>query len=129
MPKTASDTQRVSAQVCAVEDCASPAMARGFCHKHYQRWQHHGDPSIRSKPRRVPALCREDFGSRIKAARVAAGMTQWTVAGRAGVSVLTVIQVEQGHRTNPRHSTLKGFAGALGIPLSELLARPDSTAL
>jgi DNA-binding XRE family transcriptional regulator len=174
MPKTASDTQRVSAQACAVEGCEGQHKARGYCHKHYQRWRKCGDPlkvvplgrpprvkplcmvdgcegkheargfcnrhylrwQRRGDPHKIAQpqtadspLCREDFGSRIRAARLAAGLTQWTVAGRAGLSNLTVVQVEGGTRTRPRLSTLKGFAGALGIPLSELLARPNSTAL
>jgi len=128
MPKTASGTQRVSAQVCAVEGCEGQHKARGYCHKHYQRWRKHGDPHIKSKPGSPAPLCREDYGRQIRAARLAAGLSQWTVAGRAGVSVLTVVQVEQGHRTNPRLSTLKGLAGALGIPLSELLTEEANRA-
>jgi hypothetical protein len=29
---------------CSVEACQNPAIARGWCHKHYKRWQLHGDP-------------------------------------------------------------------------------------
>lgn len=29
---------------CAVTDCSSPVVARGWCSAHYQRWRHHGDP-------------------------------------------------------------------------------------
>lgn len=28
---------------CAVAECGSPAMARGWCSMHYQRWRSHGD--------------------------------------------------------------------------------------
>lgn len=31
-------------RVCAVAGCSGPVEARGFCHKHYRRWQRHGDP-------------------------------------------------------------------------------------
>jgi hypothetical protein len=30
--------------VCTVEGCSSKARARGWCPKHYARWQKHGDP-------------------------------------------------------------------------------------
>ena len=30
---------------CSVEDCPTEARARGFCQKHYKRWQSHGDPN------------------------------------------------------------------------------------
>jgi hypothetical protein len=29
---------------CLVEDCENPSFCRGWCGKHYWRWQHHGDP-------------------------------------------------------------------------------------
>jgi HNH endonuclease len=29
---------------CSVDGCESPAKFRGWCSKHYQRWQKHGDP-------------------------------------------------------------------------------------
>ncbi len=118
--------QTAESPLCVVDGCEGEHASRGFCGKHYNRWRRHGDPSIKSKPRRAPArpLCRVDLGSRIKAARVAAGLTQRAVAGRASVCVMTVSLVERGHRTYPRHSTLKGFADALDIPLSGLLARP-----
>ncbi len=31
---------------CAISDCHSPALARGWCKKHYDRWRRHGDPNI-----------------------------------------------------------------------------------
>jgi hypothetical protein len=30
---------------CSIDGCASGAIARGWCNKHYQRWRAHGDPS------------------------------------------------------------------------------------
>ncbi len=29
---------------CIIPNCSSPHLARGWCSKHYQRWQDHGDP-------------------------------------------------------------------------------------
>jgi hypothetical protein len=31
---------------CSIEDCDSPAIARGWCAKHYGRWQRQGDPLV-----------------------------------------------------------------------------------
>lgn len=31
---------------CAVDDCPNPVKARGWCRKHYVRWQKHGDPNV-----------------------------------------------------------------------------------
>jgi hypothetical protein len=31
---------------CSVSDCAAEAKRRGWCFKHYQRWQKHGDPLL-----------------------------------------------------------------------------------
>lgn len=33
-----------SGGVCTVDGCATGAIARGWCAKHYQRWRSHGDP-------------------------------------------------------------------------------------
>lgn len=32
--------------ICSVEGCDKPTEARGWCHKHYQRWRSNGDPLI-----------------------------------------------------------------------------------
>lgn len=34
---------------CSIETCKESARKRGWCHKHYQRWRVHGDPSIKLK--------------------------------------------------------------------------------
>jgi hypothetical protein len=31
---------------CTVEECTNPVNARGLCHRHYKRWQTHGDPTV-----------------------------------------------------------------------------------
>ena len=33
-------------KVCAIDECGRPAVARGWCHKHYKRFQTHGSPHI-----------------------------------------------------------------------------------
>ena len=32
-------------QVCSIEGCQQPTLARGWCSRHYRRWQRHGDRS------------------------------------------------------------------------------------
>jgi hypothetical protein len=34
---------------CAVEECSRPSITRGWCRRHYQRWQRYGDPT-RERP-------------------------------------------------------------------------------
>ena len=40
---------------CSVEDCSSPAKARGWCIPHYKRWHKHGSPTdlrrLKHRPR------------------------------------------------------------------------------
>lgn len=34
---------------CTIEECSSHAIARGYCSKHYTRWQRYGDPNTLHK--------------------------------------------------------------------------------
>lgn len=52
--------------------------------------------------------------------REAAEMTQQQLAVAAGLSVSAVSQIEQGTNTDPRMSTLKALARALGVTVDEL---------
>lgn len=33
-------------RICSIDGCDNPAMARGWCGKHYMRWKSHGDPNV-----------------------------------------------------------------------------------
>lgn len=40
---------------CALEGCAAPVKAHGWCVRHYRRWQRHGDPLVVYEPTARPA--------------------------------------------------------------------------
>lgn len=42
-------------KLCSIDDCSSQVKARGWCQKHYRRWQRHGDP-LREERTHAPAL-------------------------------------------------------------------------
>lgn len=37
--------------ICTIDGCAARVNARGLCHRHYKRWQMHGDPLTSLNPR------------------------------------------------------------------------------
>jgi transcriptional regulator with XRE-family HTH domain len=61
--------------------------------------------------------------ARLKQLRHAAGISQQELASRAGLSVSVVCQIEQGRRTDPRISTLKAVADALGVSVAVLVQK------
>jgi transcriptional regulator with XRE-family HTH domain len=62
-----------------------------------------------------------DVASRVKAARIAAGLTQEQLAARAGVVTSTISKIERGVSDSPDLETLRGLAEAIGINVRELL--------
>jgi transcriptional regulator with XRE-family HTH domain len=64
------------------------------------------------------------LGKRLKGMREAAGLTQQRLAVKAGVSVSSLFQLEQGQKTDPRISTVAALAGALGVSVDDLLGPP-----
>ena len=61
-----------------------------------------------------------DFGPLLKALREKAGMTQDQLAGKAGVPVATIRDLEQGRRTDPGWSTICKLATGLEVDLNTL---------
>lgn len=60
-------------------------------------------------------------GQYIKAARVAAGLTQKQLADKLGISYVNISQLENGRsKRGPTLETLNKIAAALGISVSEL---------
>ncbi len=63
---------------------------------------------------------------RVKELRTAAGLTQQALATAAGLSVSAVVQIESGKIPDPRVSTLRALAKALGVGLDELAGEEDA---
>ncbi|HEX6799279.1 MAG TPA: helix-turn-helix domain-containing protein [Ktedonobacterales bacterium] len=80
---------------------------------------------------RISPLFGTSFGTLLRRYREAAGMTQEQLAGRAGLSVRGISDLERGVRQSPRRETLDLLASALALPphkraLLESAARPMS---
>lgn len=62
-----------------------------------------------------------NVGENIRNARKAKGMTQAQLAEAIGATQSYVWQIERMHTTNICVSTVIKFAGALGVPVAELV--------
>ncbi len=47
-------------KMCVIDGCGRPLLARGWCNKHYHRWNRWGDPLTVDRRRRVEAVCSVD---------------------------------------------------------------------
>lgn len=76
-----------------------------------------------TKHDRVPWARAKDVGARIRAARLAAGMTQLALAGRMDPpsSQTTVTRWEAGGPPRPNWADVERIAKELGVPLSALV--------
>jgi len=71
---------------------------------------------------RTVAEIRRGLGAEIRAERARQGkMAQWYLAQRAGLGRSTLSKIENGG--DATLSDLQAIAGALGVPLTELLRR------
>ncbi|UCM88823.1 helix-turn-helix domain-containing protein [Streptomyces marincola] len=68
------------------------------------------------------------LGADLRRLRRLAGLTQETLADRAGVSVDVVKKLEQGRKTSARLPTLHALAAGLGVELTALLGEPPAVA-
>jgi hypothetical protein len=48
----------MSRHACTFQGCETVQRARGWCTKHYRRWQVHGDPSVCTTNQNIPVLDR-----------------------------------------------------------------------
>jgi len=65
---------------------------------------------------------------RLKELRAAAGLTQQALAEKARLSISAVVQIESGKIPDPRVSTIKALAAALGVAIDELTAEDEPPA-
>src|SRR5690348_5776924 len=78
----------------------------------------------------IPSFGTVPFGTLLKQARLVAGLSQETLAERAGISAMAVSALERGARRRPHLETVGRLADALGLggeQRAALLAaaRPD----
>ena len=66
------------------------------------------------------------FGVRLRRLRETAGFTQEELAGRAGLSLNAVSDLERGRRRHPYPHTVRSLADALGLPEDERAALAGS---
>jgi transcriptional regulator with XRE-family HTH domain len=64
--------------------------------------------------------------ARLKQLRALAGLTQQELATRAEVSIALILGLEQGKQDNPRLTTLRKLAAALGCTVGRLVDEPPS---
>ena len=63
----------------------------------------------------------ESFGQRVRRLRQFGVMTQTDLATKAGISLVTVARLENDAEINPRPTTVRRLAAALGVEPSWLL--------
>ena len=63
------------------------------------------------------------FATRLREARLKAGLSQPQLAERAGMPVGSIRNLEQGVRADPRLSTLSALASALGLTVTGLVGK------
>lgn len=70
---------------CSVLDCTVRSRTRGWCQKHYRRWQKHGDPDI-TQHAQLPLLAR----FRLRYIVDANGCWLWPLSGSQRYGQLTI---------------------------------------
>lgn len=63
-----------------------------------------------------------NLSKRIRDLRVKAGLTQFALADKAGISRRTIAEVELSAAANPTRATLSALAEALDVSVSDLMA-------
>ncbi len=87
--------------------------------------RHYADDGYRARSEAVAQRGRDVFGERLKALRSANGLTQASLAARAGINRVTIARIESGEQL-PRYRTLAALAEALEVPVERLLVEtPD----
>jgi transcriptional regulator with XRE-family HTH domain len=66
-----------------------------------------------------------ELGQAIRRLREKHGATQEALAHEAGITTGTLSLIERG-QSNPAWGTVKGIAGALGVPIAELASLSEN---
>lgn len=74
---------------------------------------------------RVNTPLRTQLGINVRSLRQASGLSQEAFADKCGFARSYMSRIERG-LSNPSIDALEVFAGALGVPVSNLLGKPDS---
>jgi transcriptional regulator with XRE-family HTH domain len=61
------------------------------------------------------------LGDKLREARRREALTQGELAEKSGVGITTIVRLERGQIIEPRVSTLRKLAGALGLEPRDLL--------
>lgn len=59
------------------------------------------------------------FAARLRQLRTAAGLSQYALARRSGLSKQALSRLEAGLRPDPAWSSVQALADALGVPVAE----------
>lgn len=90
-----------------------------------------------NKPKKSPSrterpspadLAALEFGGRLRAARLARGMTLRDMANEAGVSIAYLSDLERAVLANPTLDKLRGIADALRVSIDDLLGTDEAYA-
>jgi putative transcriptional regulator len=88
--------------------------------------RHYCDRNYRPRMEMIAAEGRQVLGTRVRALREAAGLTQESLARAAGIGRVTLVRLESGKHT-PKISTLAAIAQILERPVEDLFAGPDES--
>ena len=86
--------------------------------------RHYCDRKYLPRMEMIAAKGRQVLGTRVRAFREAAGLTQESLARSAGIGRVTLIRLENGKHT-PKIGTLTAIAQVLEWPVEDLFAGPS----
>lgn len=111
--------------ICKIDDCDKPVKARGWCRRHYERWQAHGSPSGGGTAKgQVTDWVRTHSGHRGDAclrwpfrARSISGYATMRWRGRSNHAHIVMCTLAHGPRPTPKHEVAhacgKGHEGCI----------------
>ena len=90
--------------------------------------RHYCDRKNLPRMEMIAADGRQVLGTRVRAFREAAGLTQESLARAAGIGRVTLVRLENGKHA-PKIGTLTAIAQVLERPVEDLFAGPDESGL